>query len=781
MNITTRIEKHLLLVCAAFALLGGHAFAQATSSTYVGPDNGNWNDPANWSPAVVPNNNGVATFDVTIDNKTVNLDIDPTISSLTTPGDFPFLLSTDHSLKSATTDTVGFGDLEFTADTVDVKLDLGNYKAFSGTRLDETAWFFVLTAAAGRTATLQFNGAHIVENNGSFSLRGVGTTRIVDQNGADALRDLTHNQLLGFIEVADQAIYTFPNSITNEGTLAPDHGGTMIFAKDLTQIGDLRDPDATGGFLEVVAAFSADLSAKAIINGVLTNYDPVTKTLRRGRYNLEAETDGVVTMQVLGGAFFDIVNNDASILLKGNAAILDKNNLNALRNLATTTRSLRFAQHDFTTAGSLSSGSDADKIALLSVRGNSHVTVSGDLIIRGGGLEVSPLTDFDLSAPVKNSLLEVKGNLSLAPLGYTRCEVFGGDAMGQIYVNGSATLAGQLQVFILPDAPIATSGSLTLLNADSITGQFSNVASGGRVTAYAPTNLAFNGQFDGVISGTVKATYDNDSLVISDFQPHASMLNISTRLKVQTGDNALIGGFIVNGVGPKKMIVRGIGPSLAAKGVPGVLQDPTLELHDSTGAIVLSNDNWQDDSTQAAEITATGIAPGDPHESAIVATLDPGSYTAVLRGANSTTGVGLVEAYDLDDQPAASELANVSTRGRVETGDDVIIGGYIVGAPEPAKLIVRGMGPSLAASNIAGSLQDPTLELHDASGAKIMSNDNWQDNAAQAALIQSGGLAPADSRESALAVTLNPGNYTAIVRGKNDTQGVALVEFYKLN
>ena len=781
MNITAKIEKRLLLVCVALSFLGGDAFAQATSSTYIGPDNGNWNDPANWSPAIVPNNSGTATFDVTIANTTVNLDIDPSISSLTTPGDFPFLFSTDHSLKSAVTDTVGFGDLEFTADSVDVKLDLGNYKAFSGTRLDETAWFFVLTAASGRTATLQFNGAHIVENNGAFSLRGTGTKKIVDENGADALRDLTHNQLLGFIEVADGATYTFPNSIVNEGSLAPDHGGTMIFAKDLTQIGDLRDPDATGGFLEVVAAFSADLSAKAIINGVLTNYDPATKTLHRGRYNLEAETDGVVTMQVLGGAVFDIVNNDGSILLKGNAALLDKNGVNALRNLATSTRSLRFAHHDFTTVGSLSSGSDADKIALLSVRGDSQVTVSGNLAILGGSLEVSPLTDFDLSAPVKNSLLEVKGNLSLSPLGYTRFEVFGGDAMGQLYVNGSAALAGELQVFILPDAPIETSGSLTLLNADSITGQFSNVASGGRATAYKPTDFIFAGKLGGVITGTFKTTYDNNSLVISDFQPHASMLNISTRLKVQTGDNALIGGFIVRGIGPKKMIVRGMGPSLSAKGVPGVLQDPTLELHDSTGATILSNDNWQDDAKKAAEIQATGLAPGDPHESAIVATLDPGSYTAVLRGANNTIGVGLVEAYDLDDQPAASELANVSTRGRVETGDNVIIGGYIVGAPEPAKLIVRGMGPSLAANNIAGSLQDPTLELHDASGAKIMSNDNWQDNATQAALLRAAGLAPSDTRESALTVTLNPGNYTAIVRGKNDTQGVALVEFYKLN
>jgi hypothetical protein len=427
----------------------------------------------------------------------------------------------------------------------------------------------------------------------------------------------------------------------------------------------------------------------------------------------------------------------------------------------------------------LSSGSDADNLALLSMRGDSHITISGNLTIIGGSLEVSPLTSLTLSASKKNSLLKIQGNLTLAPQGHTRFEVFGPDAVGKIEVTGNSTLAGDLEIFILPNSPLFTSGGLTVLTANSINGQFSNVASGERVTAYKPTVLAYKGQFDGVIAGSVKATYDNASLVISDFQPHASMLNISTRLKVQTGDDVLIGGFIVRGIGPKKMIVRGMGPSLSANGVPDLLQDPTLELHDSTGAIILSNNNWQD--TQAAEIQATGLAPGDPRESAIVATLDPGTYTAVMRGANNTTGVGLVEAYDLAVQPSASELVNISTRGRVEAADNVMIGGYIVGAAEPAKLIVRGIGPSLAAGNVPESVQDPTLELHDGSGATIMSNDNWQEDAMQAGLIQSAGLAPTDPRESALAVTLNPGNYSAIVRGTNDTQGVALVEFYKLN
>jgi hypothetical protein len=774
MNIHLFRNALLFIVCLT-ELWASNSFAQATVSNYTGPDFGTWNTPAAWTPSGVPNNNGTATFDVTIDNKSVTLDIDPTVNRLTTLGAFT-LTSNDHSLTCGATNTVGLGRIVFTAGNADVKLDLGNYAAFSGTTLNETAPLFDLIATASRTVTLQFNGAHIVENNGDLVFEGAGTVRIADENGTDALRDFTRNQVLGLIEAMRGQNYTFRNSIVNEGELAAGYGGTMTFTQDLTQIGDLRDPSATGGYLEVFAA-AGTLGAKALINGVLTNYDAATKTLNRGRYNIECLTTGIGTIQVMGGAPLDIVNNDASIFLLGpGAAILDRDGADALRNLATNNR-LRIARHDITTAGPLRSGAGADNFALLAVRGDSHMTVSGDLTILSGGLEVSPLTSYSLSAGKMNSLLRVQGNLNLAPTGYTRLEVFGPDTVGKIEVTGNSTFAGDLQIFILPNAPLLTSGSVTALTTNTLSGQFSNVASAGRVTAYKP--VATGGQFDGVITGSVKATYNSNSLVISDFQPHASMLNISTRLKVQTGDNVLIGGFVVRGIGPKKMVVRGLGPSLFALGVPGALQDPSLELYDSTGTIILSNNDWQE--TQAAAIQATGLAPSDPRESAILATLAPGSYTAVMRGVNNTDGVALVEAYDIDSQPSASELPNLSTRGRVELGDNVMIGGYIVGAPEPAKLIVRGMGPSLAASNVPGSLQDPKLELHDASGATIMSNDNWQDDPAQAALIQAAGLAPTDPRESALAVTLNPGSYTAIVRGKDDTQGVALVEFYKLN
>lgn len=255
------------------------------------------------------------------------------------------------------------------------------------------------------------------------------------------------------------------------------------------------------------------------------------------------------------------------------------------------------------------------------------------------------------------------------------------------------------------------------------------------------------------------------------------LLNISTRLRVQTGDNALIGGFIVTGTDAKKVIIRAIGPSLTQSGVGGALVDPVLELHGSDGSLIVANDNWKD--TQEAEITATGIAPKNDLESAIVRTLAPGSYTAILRGKNDGTGIGLVEAYDLD-QAANSTLANISTRGFVETNDNVLIGGFIVGGGSGgfARVVVRAIGPSLGTSGVQGALQDPTLELRDQNGALITANDNWKET--QLAEITALGLAPKNDAESALVASLPPGNATAIVRGKGGTTGVGLVEVYNV-
>lgn len=255
-------------------------------------------------------------------------------------------------------------------------------------------------------------------------------------------------------------------------------------------------------------------------------------------------------------------------------------------------------------------------------------------------------------------------------------------------------------------------------------------------------------------------------------------LNISTRSRVETGDDVLIGGFILNGTAAKQVLLRAIGPSLQQSNVPDALADPTLELHRADGSLITLNDNWKD--TQQTEIQATQLAPQNDLESAILVTLQPGGYTAIVRGKNGTTGVGLVEAYDLE-QPADSRLANISTRASVQTGGNVLIGGFITGKNiGAAKIIIRALGPSLMTSGIANPLSDPTLELHDSNGALLLTNDNWQDDPAQASQITTTGLAPVNNLESALATSLVPGAYTAIVAGKNGGTGTALVEVYNL-
>jgi hypothetical protein len=258
-------------------------------------------------------------------------------------------------------------------------------------------------------------------------------------------------------------------------------------------------------------------------------------------------------------------------------------------------------------------------------------------------------------------------------------------------------------------------------------------------------------------------------------------LNIATRLRVEAGNNALIAGFIVTGNAPKIVAVRGIGPSLAAFGISDALTNPVLELHAADGALIARNDDWQDNSVQAAQFTAMGLALQDPRESGIVATLEPGaSYTAILAGKDGGTGIGLVEVYDTN-QAAGSQLANISTRGFVLTGNNVMIGGFILGGSDQnTGVVVRGIGPSLGQFGLSPVLSDPTLELYDGNGTLVISNDDWQENAEQAAQLSARGLTPADPKESGIFASLSPGAYTAVLAGKNSGTGIGLVEIYNV-
>ena len=238
--------------------------------------------------------------------------------------------------------------------------------------------------------------------------------------------------------------------------------------------------------------------------------------------------------------------------------------------------------------------------------------------------------------------------------------------------------------------------------------------------------------------------------------PPTQALNLSTRLRVQTGDNVGIGGFIITGTAPKQLLFRGIGPSLVASGVTDALANPTLDLRRSRRHAHPRERQLEDDPAQETAIQATGIPPTDDLEAAIIETLDPGSYTVILRGMGMTTGVGLVEIYDLD-QGVDSKLANLSTRAFVDTGNNIVIAGFILGGSGNDRIVARGIGPSLTAFGVPNALPDPTLELRDGNGALLVANNDWQDDPAQAAELTAAGLAPTNDLESGIAVTLPPG------------------------
>ena len=246
-----------------------------------------------------------------------------------------------------------------------------------------------------------------------------------------------------------------------------------------------------------------------------------------------------------------------------------------------------------------------------------------------------------------------------------------------------------------------------------------------------------------------------------------------------TGDNILIGGFIINGSADKRVIMLAKGPSITSGGtpVPGCMANPTLVLHRGDGTPVTSNDDWKD-SPERAQIEASGFAPSNDNESAILRTLSPGVYTGVLTGKDHATGIALIEIYDLDST-SDSLLANISSRGLVDTGDNVMIGGFIAGNQSGnTKVLVRGIGPSLQ-GKVANPLSNPILELHDSNGATIETNDNWKDSPNRAE-IEATGIPPSHDLESAIIRPVSPAGYTAILRGQTSS-GIAVVEIYNIN
>jgi Peptidyl-prolyl cis-trans isomerase (rotamase) - cyclophilin family len=373
---------------------------------------------------------------------------------------------------------------------------------------------------------------------------------------------------------------------------------------------------------------------------------------------------------------------------------------------------------------------------------------------------------------------------------------------GGFTVFGHVTGVGMTIVNAIAAVPIFNLGSpFNSLPLRNYTGGFirvTNLVSIAGITVISP--LAFTASSDNPAVAT--ATISGKNLLVTPLQPGtahimakatdldganvsqiftvtvmtgpARLANLSTRAQVGTGGDFLIGGFVVSGSSLKRILARGIGPSLVQFGVTNALMDPTLELHAQNGALLFSNDNWTT-APNKQEISDTGRAPGSSQEPAILTALAPGKYTAIVRGSANTTGVALVEVYDQDSGPG-SLLANLSTRGKVGTGANVMIGGVIV--TDDKTVLVRALGPTLTQFGVANALPDPALELRNAQGALVDSNDNWQ-TSPQKTQIQATGYAPPNAAEPALYVSLPTGNYTAIVRGVGPAPtGTALVEVY---
>lgn len=356
-------------------------------------------------------------------------------------------------------------------------------------------------------------------------------------------------------------------------------------------------------------------------------------------------------------------------------------------------------------------------------------------------------------------LMTVNGDYTQGANGVLNLEIGGttaGTEYDQLKVNGTAALGGTLNISLINGFRPAVGDVFQLIVPNSITGSFAAI---------------------NTIGFTANATNSNGALTLTVTSVPDIPLNISTRMQVDNDPNQLIGGFIVTGSEPKKVIILATGPSLAQFGIPGVLADPVLQLFQGN-TMLASNDNWK--VPNEAEIQSTGLQPTHDLESAIVRTLDPGAYTAVVRGTNGT-GIGTVQVYDLS-QASKSKLANISSRGLVQATDSgAMIAGFIIGGNGGAnsQVVVRALGPSLSAFGIAGALPDPTLDLKNANGATVISNDDWQQS--QGTEINATGLAPSNAQESALMTALPSGSFTAIVRGKNGATGVAVVEVYNVN
>lgn len=532
-SLTMKIPASLFLTCILIAIAITPLSAASINSTYVGPTDGNWGEASNWSPAIVPNNGSGNSFDVTVANVFLTLDLDVAVNSLTfNPGDgnpiitggtAPFLYCPDQNFTSANTSLGSGGIVWADAESKDVTVDFGNLTDFSGTTL-HTPYALVALAVPGYSATLKFQGANVVTSTAGIELIGAGTY-VTDENGTDALMHFQHNAYDGYFDLEVGRNFTTEGSFVNEGLItiiANDPGFTMgdidttlTIGGNFTDIGYPLDPD-TDGEVELVAP-GPNGSARMVIKGALTNYQPNGRTLHKSYFLFEAANGASATVQVLGSKSFDVTTSEASIALFGpNTGFFDRSGHDALRHLMVSAR-LFVSDRDFTTGGPFTSTSR------LSVFGDCNFTVNGPLTINNGLFEISPLTGYarDGAAgfptdPYKSSQVLVRGNFNLPAPATLSFDIVDQQTTATLNVSGTAVIAGALRAGVEDVSQISSSDTFTVLTAGKIKGQFSNVANGGRVAVYGA--FGSSGAPIGDPIGTFLVTYTKKSLTLSDFQ-----------------------------------------------------------------------------------------------------------------------------------------------------------------------------------------------------------------------------------------------------------------------
>jgi autotransporter-associated beta strand protein len=741
--------------------------ARAGNATWTGATSDDWNVPTNWNPATVPNGSSdVATFDIS--NTTgiaIQTDIEVneihfragTNLYMITVGNSSVLTLSGAGITNTTQGMptlvaagidVGGGEINFTNSAtaglcaIDVESnltfsDLASAGEATITNARETDFADASTAA---TATITNNGAAGVDStSGLLTFGGTATAgnAVITNNGSDT--DIGVGTRTAFEQ----------DSTAQNATLIANAGATNVLAGAI-----FFGAQATGGTAHLQLHGNGGLD-------ISTHFDP-------GVSIDTLEEDGLV---FLGGRTLGIGEGDGSSTFSGvimnggltpgrdGTGSLTKlgSGVFTLNGIDTYTGPTTVEGGNLVVNGALSSEVTVENGGTLS--GGGHVAnliaESGATVAPGNGVTLSPSGIYrqEAGATLALAVAGTQPGQGTQLTGGVNAELNSGAVLEVDFTGGFAPKAGE---------------KIPLINTAHISGGFSTVHLTGVQAGFGYTI--------GTDANGIHLTATNTGVATTKAAP-SNLLNISTRVDVQTGSDVLIGGFIIKGTAPKMVLVRGLGPSLKAMGVAGALSDPVLELHKPDGTVI-TNDNWVDAQKQA--IIDTGIPPANPFESAIVATLDPGEYTCVVRGNDNATGVGLVEVYDLD-RALGTTLANISTRGLVETGDNVMIGGFIAGGLNggASTVVVRGLGPSLATEGITDSLADPTLALYDSEGNRVAENNDWMTGARAPAIIAE-GLAPKNPRESAVQAILPPGAYTAILSGVGGATGVGLVEVYNL-